>query len=99
MFNVKEKLYIWDGGEGDLIELNKVTTCIHFKDDNRQWYEEHLRSHVHVCACNASFYWQSMKYIAFANIPGHQQLLLYIDELSFSIGLKERKIALMHIAT
>lgn len=41
-----------------------------------------------------------MKYIAFANIPGHQQLLLYIDKLSFSIGLKEKqKISLMHIAT
>lgn len=103
VFNVKEKLYICDGGEEDLIELNEVTTCTHFKEENQQRYEECLCSHVHVCACNASFYRQHMKYIAFANIPGHRQLLLYIDKLSFSMGLKgkkkiNKKISLMHIA-
>ena len=97
MFNVKEKLYTWDGGEEDLTELNKVATCIPLKEENRQQYEERLCSHVHVCACKASFYWHNMKYIAFANIPGHRQVLLYNDKWQFQHGIERKNTSLVHI--
>lgn len=85
MSNVKEKLYNCAGGEEDLIELNKVTTCTHFREENRQQDEE--CSHVHVC--NASFHWQNTLH----KHPWHRQLFLSIEKLSFSMGStgKEKK--------
>lgn len=94
-FNVKEKLYNWAGAEEDSVELNKVTTCIHFREENRQQDEECLRSHVHVCVCSASFHWQNI----LCKHPWHRQLLLCGEKLSFSMGLKgEEKKPLTHRA-
>lgn len=84
-FNVK--LYNWAGAEEDSVELNKVTTCIHFREENRQQDEECLRSHVHVCVCSASFHWQNI----LCKHPWHRQLLLCSEKLSFSMGLKGKE--------
>lgn len=47
-FNVEEELYKWAGSE-DLIELSKVTTCIHFREEMAAGWG--AQPYVFVCVC------------------------------------------------